>query len=111
MSGAAAVGVGPAVLRNFARLSALRVVKRHVEPIPKWRIVTGDTVFVNTGRDRGTIGKVKKVLRRKNRLVVEGVNFQNKRMRATQEGSPGGIIQVEGPIHYSNVNLIDPSTK
>ncbi|SDQ08968.1 large subunit ribosomal protein L24 [Curtobacterium sp. UNCCL20] len=66
------------------------------------------------GGDRGKQGKVIEVLRDKERVVVEGVNFVTKHVRVgqTQRGSKtGGIEQHEAPIHVSNVALVDPKTK
>ncbi|WP_144711477.1 50S ribosomal protein L24 [Curtobacterium pusillum] len=83
-------------------------------------IKKGDLVQVITGAkqerggDRGKQGKVIEVLREKNRVVVEGVNFVTKHVRVgqTQRGSKtGGIEQHEAPIHVSNVALVDPKTK
>ena len=84
------------------------------------RIKKGDLVQVITGAkqerggDRGKQGKVIEVLRERNRVVVEGVNFVTKHVRVgqTQRGSKtGGIEQHEAPIHVSNVALVDPKTK
>lgn len=94
---------------DFVRMSSVRTIKRPVEPIKKWHIVKGDTVAVLSGSDKGKTGKVVAVLRKQNRVVVEGVNLVNKSMRAT-ETQKGGIIKIEQPIHYSNVNLVDPAT-
>ncbi|OII12323.1 LSU ribosomal protein L24P [Curtobacterium flaccumfaciens] len=66
------------------------------------------------GGDRGKQGKVIEVLRDKERVVVEGVNFVTKHVRVgqTQRGSKtGGIEQHEAPIHVSNVAIVDPKTK
>ncbi|OII33858.1 50S ribosomal protein L24 [Curtobacterium sp. MMLR14_010] len=83
-------------------------------------IKKGDLVQVITGAtqarggDRGKQGKVIEVLRDKNRVVVEGVNFVTKHVRVgqTQRGSKtGGIEQHEASIHVSNVAIVDPTTK
>ncbi|MCL9663728.1 50S ribosomal protein L24 [Curtobacterium albidum] len=83
-------------------------------------IKKGDLVQVITGAkqerggDRGKQGKVIEVLKDKNRVVVEGVNFVTKHVRVgqTQRGSKtGGIEQHEAPIHVSNVAIVDPKTK
>ena len=73
------------------------------------RIKKGDTVIVITGKDKGKIGKVLKVLPKENRVVVEGVNIvkRHQKQTATQQG---GIIEKEAPIHISNVMLYDPKT-
>jgi large subunit ribosomal protein L24 len=66
------------------------------------------------GGDRGKQGRVLEVLKEKNRVIVEGVNFVTKHVRVgqTQRGSKtGGIETHEAPIHVSNVALVDPDTK
>jgi large subunit ribosomal protein L24 len=75
----------------------------------KFKIKRGDRVVVRSGKDRGKIGEVVRVLRERERVVVQGVNMATKhqRPRAT---SPGGIQQIEASIHVSNVALIDPKT-
>lgn len=84
------------------------------------KIRKGDLVEVITGRrqdkggDRGKQGVVLEVLRDRDRVVVEGVNYVTKHTRVgqTQRGSKtGGIETVEAPIHISNVALVDPDTK
>lgn len=73
------------------------------------KIKKGDTVMVITGKDKGKKGKVLSVNRKKQRIVVEGVNILKKHVRPTQKNPKGGIITQEGGIHISNVKLICPS--
>ncbi|HKL94917.1 MAG TPA: 50S ribosomal protein L24 [Haploplasma sp.] len=83
-------------------------------------IKTGDTVAVIAGRDQFVTdkkgnksrktGTVLKVYNKTNRVLVEGVNIVKKHQRPTQANEKGGIIEVEAPIHVSNVALIDPTT-
>ncbi len=73
----------------------------------KFKIKRDDEVVVRTGRDRGKTGRVLRVLRAENRVIVEGVNVVMRHTRPTQT-SPGGIIQREAPINISNVALVDP---
>jgi len=73
------------------------------------RIKVGDVVAVISGDDKGKRGKVMRVLKDKNRVVVEGVNQVKRHVRATQM-SPGGILEVEAPIALSKVMPIDPQT-
>lgn len=74
MSGAASAMGRP--FKFWVRRAALRIIKRAPEPIiPKWHVVTGDMVQILSGRSAGKSGKVKKVLRRKNRVIVEGLNL------------------------------------
>jgi large subunit ribosomal protein L24 len=73
------------------------------------RIKAGDMVAVISGEDRGKRGKVMRVLRDKNSVIVEGVNQVKRHLRQTQQ-SPGGILEVEAPIHLSKVMPLDPET-
>jgi large subunit ribosomal protein L24 len=78
------------------------------------RIKTGDEVIVMGGKDRGKKGKVLRVEPGKNRLYVEGLNIIKRHQRPQQTGGAqrpeqmGGVIEREGPIHVSNVMLVDP---
>ncbi|MBU7538882.1 50S ribosomal protein L24 [Levilactobacillus brevis] len=72
-------------------------------------IKTGDKVRVIAGKDKGKEGTVSKVLNAKNRVIVQGVNMIKKHQKASQTNPQGGIIDIEAPIHASNVMLIDPS--
>lgn len=76
----------------------------------KLHIKKGDTVFVNTGEDKGKTGKVLRVLVEKNRAVVEGINIVSKHTKPSAKHPQGGIIKMEAPIHISNLNPIDPKT-
>ena len=71
---------------------------------------TGDKVVVISGKDKGKEGKIIKVLRNENRVVVEGVNIVKKHVKGNGQ-TAGSINEVEAPIHASNVMLIDPKTK
>lgn len=75
----------------------------------KYKIKTGDTVIVITGKDKGKTGNILSVLRNKDRVVVEGVNIVKHHKKATQE-SPGKIEEKEASIHISNVSHLDPDT-
>jgi large subunit ribosomal protein L24 len=75
------------------------------------RIRTDDTVVVISGKDRGKRGKVLRVDPKKDRVFVEGLNIVKRHQRPQQTASgqtAGGVIEREGPIHVSNVMLIDP---
>lgn len=78
----------------------------------KWKVLRGDTVMVVAGKDKGQVGTVQKVIRddKYPRVVVEGLNLSKRHIKRTAD-TPGGIISVESPLHYSNVSLIDPVTK
>ena len=72
-------------------------------------IKKGDTVKVIAGKDKGAQGKVISVHREEQRVVVEGVNRVKRHTKATQQAgaNSGGIINVEAPIHVSNVMLVE----
>jgi large subunit ribosomal protein L24 len=78
------------------------------------KIRSGDTVQVIAGKDAGKQGKVLRVDPKKNRLFVEGLNVvkRHQRPRSLKEtqrgGKVGGVIEKEGPIHISNVMVVDP---
>jgi large subunit ribosomal protein L24 len=68
-----------------------------------------DNVLVITGRDRGKRGRVLRVLPRKGRVVVEGVNFIKKHTKANpQKNIKGGIVEREAALNASNVQLVCP---
>ena len=68
-----------------------------------------DNVVVTAGKDRGKRGRVLKVLRDKNRVVVEGVNFINRHTKPNpQKNIKGGVVKREAPLHASNVQLVCP---
>jgi len=75
----------------------------------KFRIKRGDRVVVLTGRDRGRQGEVLRVLRKEDRLIVQGVNMVKRHQRPTA-GHPGGIVDKEAAIHISNVAHLDPGS-
>jgi large subunit ribosomal protein L24 len=75
------------------------------------RIRTDDQVMVISGKDRGKTGKVLRVEPRLDRVYVEGLNIVKRHQRPQQTAggqTPGGVIEREGPIHVSNVMLVDP---
>jgi large subunit ribosomal protein L24 len=75
------------------------------------RIRTDDDVIIISGKDRGKTGKVLRVDPKKQRVYVEGLNIVKRHQRPTQTASgqqAGGVIEREGPVHVSNVMLIDP---
>lgn len=68
-----------------------------------------DNVIVVTGKDRGKRGRVLKVLPARNRLVIEGVNFIKRHTRPNpQRNIKGGVVEREGSVHASNVQIICP---
>ena len=69
------------------------------------KIRQGDTVKVISGSYNGKEGRVLKVLNSRNRLIVEGINMLKRHMRPNQENPQGAIVEKEGSIHVSNVQL------
>ena len=76
----------------------------------KCNIKKDDRVEVTTGKNRGKIGKVKKLVADKNRLrvIVEGINIVTRHTKPSAPGAPSGKLQKEAPVHISNVALLCP---
>ena len=75
----------------------------------KFKIKKGDKVVAITGKDKGKTGEVLRVLRKEDRVLVQGLNMVKRHQRPSQV-SPGGILEKEASLHISNVALIDPKT-
>ncbi len=71
------------------------------------RIRKNDTVMIIAGKDKGKTGKVIGVLPLENKVIVEQANMVKKHQRPNQENRTGGIVDVEAPLHVSNVVLLD----
>ncbi len=71
----------------------------------------GDKVLVLAGKDKGKNGKVLQVLRKKDRVVVEGINIVKRHQKPTNTNQTGGILEKEAPIHISNVKVSEKSEK
>ena len=71
----------------------------------KIKIKKDDKVIIIAGEHKGSEGKVFKVLRDKNKVLVEGVNLIKKHAKPSTQNPKGGIIEKEAPIHISNVSL------
>ena len=69
-----------------------------------------DMVQVMTGDYKGTTGKVLRVLREENKIVVQGINLAKKHVRQSRRNPGGGRINIEQPIHISNVLPVNPKT-
>lgn len=74
------------------------------------KIKKGDTVKVISGNYRGKTGKVLMVLPKRNRAIVEGINFVKRHTRPSQNIPKGGIIEREATIHISNLMLMVSNT-
>ena len=73
----------------------------------KIKLKTGDTVRVTTGEDKGKEGKIVKILKDKNKAVVEGVNMVSKHTKPSAQNPQGGISKFEAPIQISNIMLVE----
>ena len=71
------------------------------------KIKVGDNVKVITGSNKGKEGKVLKIFRNENRVLVDGVNIVKKHVKPNRQNETGGILEVEAPIHVSNVKVLD----
>ena len=71
------------------------------------KVKVGDKVKILAGKDRGKEGKVLFTLKKKDKVVVEGINIVKKHMKPSQQNETGGILSVEAPIHVSNVKVIE----
>ena len=74
------------------------------------KIRTGDTVLVVAGRNKGQQGKVRRNLIDRDRIVIEGVNIVKKHIKRGR-ARQAGIVEVEAPLHVSNVKLVCPTCK
>ncbi len=77
----------------------------------KLKIRTGDTVRVIAGDHKGSEGTVTKILREKNKAIVEGVNMISKHVKPSAENPQGGIVKKEAPIQVSNLSLLTKDGK
>ncbi|PIQ88360.1 MAG: 50S ribosomal protein L24 [Candidatus Omnitrophica bacterium CG11_big_fil_rev_8_21_14_0_20_42_13] len=69
------------------------------------RIRKSDIVYVIAGKDKGKTGKVMKVFSIQSRALVEGINKVKKHMRRTREDQKAGVVELESPIHISNLQI------
>jgi large subunit ribosomal protein L24 len=74
------------------------------------RIRRDDKVIVISGKDKGKTGKIIKVIPADNKVVVENINLVKKAVKKGDQYPNGGFIEVEKPLHISNVMLIDAKT-
>jgi large subunit ribosomal protein L24 len=86
--------------------------KRHADNRARqaMHVVRGDQVLVVRGDDKGKRGEVVRVFLKRGRVTVKGVNIVKRHRKARTAEEQSGIIEMEAPIHVSNVMLIDPKT-
>ena len=77
-----------------------------VETVRKFKLKKEDTVEIITGKDKGKRGRILKILRDKDRVVVDGANIVKKAKKPKSQRDRGGIIEIPAAIHYSNVAII-----
>ena len=75
------------------------------------KVKVGDNVRVITGSNKGKEGKVLKVLRKENRVIIDGVNIIKKHVKPNRENESGGILETEAPIHISNIKVATREAK
>ena len=68
-----------------------------------------DTVMVISGKDKGRTGRVITVDWKRERLLIEGVNMVTRHTKPNAKNQKGGLIKIEAPVHYSNVQLYNPT--
>ena len=73
----------------------------------KLHIKRGDTVYVNSGEYKGQQGRVLEVIKKQEKVIVEGINMVSKHTKPNAQYPQGGIIKKEAPIHISNLMLLD----
>ena len=74
---------------------------------PHFHVRRGDIVQVISGNHKGASGKILQIIAAKNQVIVEGVRMIKKHQRKTQDQPNGAIIEREGPLHISNVKLVE----
>jgi len=72
----------------------------------KFKLKKEDTVKVIAGKDKGKQGRILKILRDKDRVIVEGVNIVKKAMKKRKQSDRGGIKEIEAAIHSSNLMIV-----
>ena len=77
----------------------------------RFHVKKGDNVEVISGNFRGSSGKVLEVIPRKQQVLIEGVRIIKKHLRKSQDNPQGKIAEREGPIHISNVKLLEAEKK
>lgn len=73
----------------------------------KTHVKKGDNVVVISGNHAGATGKILQVLTKKNQVLIEGVRIIKKHQKKSQDHPQGQIVEREGPIHISNVKLVE----
>ena len=77
-----------------------------VAAVHKFKLKKEDTVQIIAGKDKGKKGRVLKILRDKDRIVVQGANLVKKAKKKRKQSDRGGIVEIEAAIHSSNVMIV-----
>lgn len=77
---------------------------RNIKNESKVKLRAGDTVIVNSGTEKGKKGKVIKVLRADNKVIVQGINVRTRHVKPRKQGQESGILKIEAPVNISKVN-------
>jgi len=88
------------MLKKIKKIKGIKISHK------KCHIKKDDKVKILTGKDRGKVGKVLKIVQKKDRAIVENVNMIKRHTKQTQQNRQGGIVEKEAPIHWSNLMLI-----
>lgn len=75
------------------------------------KLRVGDTVEIIAGSDKGKTGEIIQILRKENKVIVEGVNMVTKHIKPSQADPEGGIVTREAPVDASNVAYYDSKAK
>ena len=75
------------------------------------KVKVGDNVKILAGKDKGKEGKVIRTFKKKDKVLVEGINIVKKHSKPNNTNDKGGIFDIEAPIHVSNVKVTENTTK
>lgn len=75
------------------------------------KVKVGDNVKILAGKDKGKEGRIIKTLKKDNKVVVEGINIVKKHVKPNRMNEVGSIVEVEAPIHVSNVKVVEETKK
>lgn len=75
------------------------------------KLKKNDQVMIIAGKEKGKVGKILRIDAKTSRVLIEGVNLVKKAARKKNQNDRGGIIEVEAPIHISNVQIVDKGGK
>lgn len=75
------------------------------------KVKVGDNVIILAGKDKGKEGRIIKTIKKDNKVVVEGINMVKKHLKPNRMNEVGSIVDIEAPIHVSNVKKVEASAK